>query len=343
MVAPEQRLALTRVTSARHCRSQEHRHRAAGLWVPAKRPPRPIKGLIVLPRLPSPLSLFRSTRRSARQPSRLTLAAAAATVVATAGITAGVAASATGPVSAVSDPAAVSHASAVRAPGHARIAIPRPASGQAAPRTARAHRPHHPPARVRPASGERHRKKAAGQHRARTQHHATARGRVTQHPGRQGHPAAPARHARPYLIYDSTTPSAIPADHVVATYATGKYAVSPSQVTGQKRVLWIDVFGMDHAASILDVEPGDATPSLAASWAWHRLRAQPKALARIYTMRSEWPAVQAAVATLPARMRSRIRWWIADPTGYPHIVPGSDATQWHWGRRYDISTATPRF
>ena len=60
-------------------------------------------------------------------------------------------------------------------------------------------------------------------------------------------------------------------------------------------------------------------------------------------MRSEWPAVQAAVATLPTRMRSRVRWWIADPTGYPHLVPGSDATQWYWGPRYDITTATPRF
>jgi hypothetical protein len=60
-------------------------------------------------------------------------------------------------------------------------------------------------------------------------------------------------------------------------------------------------------------------------------------------MLSEWPSVQAACATLPASMRSRIRWWIADPTGVPHIVPGSDATQWFWGANYDISTATPRF
>jgi len=130
---------------------------------------------------------------------------------------------------------------------------------------------------------------------------------------------------------------------VIATYATGSYAVSAAQVAGRRHVMWIDITGMDHAASILDVEPGDATPSLAASWAWHRLRANPRALARIYTMRSEWPAVQAAVATLPSRMRSRIRWWIADPTGYPHIVPGSDATQWYWGHSYDITTATPRF
>jgi hypothetical protein len=107
--------------------------------------------------------------------------------------------------------------------------------------------------------------------------------------------------------------------------------------------MWIDVTGFDHAASVLDVEPGDATPTLAASWAWHRLHAQPRALAHIYTMRSEWPAVKAAIAHLPAKMRSHVRYWIADPTGVPHVVPGSSATQWYWGSSYDISTALPRF
>jgi len=60
-------------------------------------------------------------------------------------------------------------------------------------------------------------------------------------------------------------------------------------------------------------------------------------------MLSEWPAVKAAVAKLPAKMRSHVRYWIADPTGYPHLVPGSSATQWYWGTGYDISTATTRF
>jgi hypothetical protein len=38
-------------------------------------------------------------------------------------------------------------------------------------------------------------------------------------------------------------------------------------------------------------------------------------------------------------MHSHIRWWIADPTGSPHIVPGADATQWYWGTGFDESTA----
>src|SRR5262249_25088501 len=96
-------------------------------------------------------------------------------------------------------------------------------------------------------------------------------------------------------------------------------------------------------ASALDVEPSDATPDQAASWAYHRLSLHPHAIAHIYTGISEWPQVQAACARLPAWMQSHIRWWIADPTGVAHIVPGSDATQWYWGSSYDIPTATPRF
>jgi hypothetical protein len=107
--------------------------------------------------------------------------------------------------------------------------------------------------------------------------------------------------------------------------------------------VWIDTNGRDPAASALDVEPGDATPSVAAHWARCKLHEKPHSLARIYTMRSEWPAVRNAIDRLPTTMRHHVRWWIADPTGVPHIVPGSQATQWYWGPRYDISTACPRF
>jgi hypothetical protein len=163
-----------------------------------------------------------------------------------------------------------------------------------------------------------------------------------------GHTAVPVRNAakpaaRPYLIYDSLLPAALPSGHVVATYADGPGAVSPGDLAGRGPVLWIDVNATDPAADALDIEPGNATPSAAPGWVSSRLTAYPRSLAIIYASLSEWPAVQAAVATLPAEMRARIRWWIADPTGYAHLVPGSDATQWYWGKTYDISTATPRF
>jgi hypothetical protein len=154
--------------------------------------------------------------------------------------------------------------------------------------------------------------------------------------------AAPARPAQPYEFYDSVTPSAIPGGHEIATYADGPFAVPASQVAG-RQVLWIDTNGSDPSANALDVEPGDATPSIAASWTSQKLSADPHATAIIYTMQSEWPATQSAVAALPTWMHSHVRWWIADPTGYPHLVPGSNATQWDWGSSYDISTATPGF
>jgi len=149
--------------------------------------------------------------------------------------------------------------------------------------------------------------------------------------------------SKPYTMYDSVLPSALPTDQVVAAYAAGGYAVSPATMAGHKTVLWIDTTATDPEASILDIEPGAATPTQAATWAWQRLHEHPDALARLYTSQGEWPQVQAAVAGLPASMRSHIRWWIADPTGVPHLVPGSDATQWYWGSTYDMSYVTPRF
>jgi hypothetical protein len=164
-------------------------------------------------------------------------------------------------------------------------------------------------------------------------------------PANTAHPAedAPGKHQQPYIMYDSVLPSALPTDHVVATYASGGYAVSPATMARHKRVVWIDTTGTNPEASVLDIEPGAATPEQAATWTSQRLHNHPNAMARLYCNQSQWPDVKAAVASLPARMRSHIRWWIADPTGVAHLVPGSDATQWYWGDTYDLSTVTPRF
>jgi hypothetical protein len=149
--------------------------------------------------------------------------------------------------------------------------------------------------------------------------------------------------AKPYQMYDSVTPSAIPGGKAVATYADGPYAASPAALHGH-HVTWIDTNGSDPAgATVLDVEPGDATPAGAAAWTAQRLDAHPRATAVIYTMRSEWAAAQASIAGLPHWQQHHVRWWIADPTGTPHVVPGSTATQWYWGTHYDISTVNPGF
>jgi hypothetical protein len=164
-------------------------------------------------------------------------------------------------------------------------------------------------------------------------------GTVGQDNGQQAGSAS-----QPYTIYDSVNPSAVPAGQRIATYVDGPYAVSSSQVAGHGKVLWIDTNGSDpKAASALDVEPGDATPTGAAQWVQQKLSASPNSTAIVYTMQSEWPQVKAAISALPSSMQSHVKYWIADPTGTPHMVPGASATQWYWGSSYDISTAQPGF
>jgi hypothetical protein len=276
-----------------------------------------------------------TTRHLTKRPAKLVLGAAAATIAA-AGVATAVATAGPPPMTgAAGRPGAVSYSGAVHAaahkPSHVHLASshgtdrPAPSRPPAAKHAAAKHAAAPAPKHVAP-------HKAVSHHAA--VHHAPAR-RPSHRPS-----ALP---AKPYLIYDSTTPSAIPAHRNAAAYATGHYAASAAQMTGRQKVLWIDTTGYDPHASVLDVEPGDATPALAANWARNRLGADPHAVARLYTFRNEWPAVQAAVHALPQQMQSRIRWWIADPTGVPHIVPGSSATQWYWGSSYDITTAAPRF
>jgi hypothetical protein len=162
-------------------------------------------------------------------------------------------------------------------------------------------------------------------------------------PAQQHAPSKPQASPQPYLIYDSTEPYTVPAGQPVATYVDGPFAVPASEVAGHGQVLWIDTNGSDPQASALDVEPGDATPEIAAQWAQQKLTEQPKSTAIIYTSLSEWPEVQAAVSTLPASMQSHVKYWVADPDGVPHMIPGASATQWYWGGSYDISTAEPGF
>ena len=157
------------------------------------------------------------------------------------------------------------------------------------------------------------------------------------------HPAANSEPSKPYLVYDSVLPNTLPPGQPAAVYANGAYAVPASQVAGHSSVLWIDTNGSDPSANVLDVEPGDATPAGAAQWVDTRLTHQPNSEAIIYTMRSDWQAVKGAVGGLPSWMQSYVRYWIADPTGVAHVVPGSSATQWYWGSNYDISTANPNF
>lgn len=226
--------------------------------------------------------------------------------------------------------------------GHATLGILRALQPLPVHHAAVQHKtPAKPAARVRPAAAIKHAaavKPAAG-------HRAAPPGKPAAHLPAVPHRAAPPPPPpKPYTIYDSVTPTSIPSSqHNVAVYADGKFQASWSDVHGREKVLWIDVHGNNSGCDVLDVEPGDATPSGAADWARQRLTQRPNSIAIVYTMRSEWQQVKDAIGALPGQMQSHVRYWIADPTGVPHVVPGSSATQWYWGSHFDITTALPEF
>jgi hypothetical protein len=184
---------------------------------------------------------------------------------------------------------------------------------------------------------------AAAGHRA-PAHHATTPKHASTTPKHGTTAVKPAsKPAGPTVIYDSVTPSAIPAGKAVAAYSNGTYQASPAQVAGHGKVLWIDVHGSNTSADALDVEPGDATPASAAAWASAKLTKDPDSTAIIYTFKAAWGPVISNINALPGWMHSHVKYWIADPTGTPHILPGAAATQWYWGASYDISSAQPGF
>jgi hypothetical protein len=155
--------------------------------------------------------------------------------------------------------------------------------------------------------------------------------------------AKSAEPAKPYKIYDSVTPSSIPTGKAAAVYSNGAYQASTASVSGRPSVVWIDTNGSNTSANALDVEPGDATPAGAAAWVQAKLTKNPNQDAIVYTFKSDWGQVISNVNALPGWMHSHVKYWIADPTGTEHVLPGSTATQWYWGPNYDISTANPGF
>ena len=306
-------------------------------------------------------SLYNSTASLARKHSRVSLlaaGAAAAGMLGVAGASIGSAplANAMGNVATTAD--TMSHASATQSntsaldevlgvQTHATLpAKQQPAASHASPRLsavptpakaapAKAAAAKAAPAKAAPAKAAVAAKPAAPAH--------AKLAAAAPRPAAKPKAAQPTGPTKPYTMYDSVTPGAIPASQPAAVYADGAYAASSSEMSGHHSVLWIDTNGSDPNANVLDVEPGDATPAGAASWVQSHLSKQPHSVAIIYTMRSDWSAVQAAVGGLPSWEQSHVRYWIADPTGVPHVVPGSSATQWYWGSSYDISTANPNF
>lgn len=134
------------------------------------------------------------------------------------------------------------------------------------------------------------------------------------------------------LMFDSVTPQAIPPNpQIVAAYIDGRYAnyTQARALFPAATLLSITVFG-NLRANVVDVEYGDATPATAAAGVKAGL------YPTVYCNLSTISAVVAAMDGTP------FQWWAAHPTGTPHLVPGSIATQYAWPGygspgNYDIS------
>ena len=144
-------------------------------------------------------------------------------------------------------------------------------------------------------------------------------------------------------MYDSTDPAGIPHGATVAAlYHNGRFAATPAEARQFPVHLWIDVLGTaPDACSILDIETGDATPETVLAWVPARLAALPGSHCRLYCNLSTWPAVKRAVAQLTSAERAAVMYWVANPTGVAHLVPGSAATQYLWTPGFDESVFAP--
>lgn len=124
-------------------------------------------------------------------------------------------------------------------------------------------------------------------------------------------------------IYDAVDVPAIPSTaEVVLAYIDGIYVTYPAvRFRFPNATILTTTTSGTHPADLCDVESGDATPEIAAQG----LRNGLYALRTLYSDLSTKPALDKACEGL------EWFWFAANPTGIPHLAPGSVATQWAWG------------
>ena len=133
-------------------------------------------------------------------------------------------------------------------------------------------------------------------------------------------------------IYDAVDVAAIPSSATtILAYIDGGYVTYPAVKARfpNARILTITTNGRNRA-DICDVESGDATPSIAAAGVRAGL------YNTVYSALSVKPDLDTALSG------SSWQWYAANPTGVPHLVPNSVATQYAWPGlgspgNYDIS------
>lgn len=143
-------------------------------------------------------------------------------------------------------------------------------------------------------------------------------------------------------MYDAVEWSLIPRSAgYLAVYVNGMFAADTGEVSAtfpSARIYLIDVNGTDPGASIKDVETGDITPENVPTAVNARFDAHPDSLCRVYVNLDNWAETKANLLhNVAPEHKAQLRWWVANPTGIPHFVPGSNATQYKFGTDYDTS------
>jgi hypothetical protein len=140
-------------------------------------------------------------------------------------------------------------------------------------------------------------------------------------------------------MYDSVNPNGIPAGgQLICGWVDGAYG--PRDPYGWTAGAWarfpgqipvrIAALSSTRGAQVYDVENGDLTPEQAIA-----VLDRERAAGNNPTIYGSQYTVGQVKALLAAR--SEPPWWVADPTGIEHMLPGAVATQWLWKPGYDQS------
>lgn len=125
--------------------------------------------------------------------------------------------------------------------------------------------------------------------------------------------------------WDSVNPLSIPSDaEAVFWYIDGRVSKWPVGALDRfSTPLKLSITTASHPdADINDCETGDDTPVQSAAWAHDRVSRGK--IARIYSNLSTWPELLRLCNDIP------VLWFVANPTGVPHILTGATATQYAW-------------
>ena len=145
-------------------------------------------------------------------------------------------------------------------------------------------------------------------------------------------------------LYDAVDVAAIPASAtIVGAYVDGAWPTAKSPEIAARRALGvtivtISVNGSTLDADVIDIEPGNISIGDGVAWCARNLARGKRPT--IYASKSWIPQIEDELRARGLSPAS-VDWWVADWTGYPHLVPGSVATQYAnppaSGGNYDVS------